>query len=107
MELSQRARLELKAEVFKALGHPLRMGIVEFLKDEEKCVSEIVKHVGTEVSNVSKHLSILKKARILDDRRDGMNVLYRLAMPCVIEVAACIEGVAIQKLEEQRSLLVA
>ncbi len=107
MQLNHRGRLQLTAEVFKALGHPLRLGIIEFLQDGEKCVCEIVKYVGTEVSNVSKHLSILKKAGIVSDRRDGMNVMYGLVMPCVVEFASCIEGVVIKRLEDQRALMVA
>ncbi len=39
-------RLRLKAEVFKAMGHPLRLGVIEFLRDGEKCVCDIVDHLG-------------------------------------------------------------
>ena len=60
----ERERLRLKAEVFKAMGHPLRLGIIEFLQPGEMCVCDIVTHVGTEISNVSKHLSILKKTGV-------------------------------------------
>jgi ArsR family transcriptional regulator len=97
----------LKADVFKAMGHPLRLGVIEFLQGGEKCVCEIVEEVGTEISNVSKHLSILKKAGILADRRDGLKMMYRLTMPCAIDFAKCVEGVVIKRLDEQRSAMVA
>ncbi len=100
-------RLRLKAEVFKALGHPIRLGIVEFLETREMCVCDIVAHVGTEISNVSKHLSILKKAGLVADRRDGLKIMYRLTMPCAIDFARCVEDVVIKRLEDQRSVLVA
>lgn len=107
MDMNQKGRLALKAEVFKAMGHPLRLGIIEFLQQGEMCVCDIVAHVGTEVSNVSKHLSILKKAGLLADRRDGLKIMYRLTMPCAIDFARCVEGVVIKRLEEQRAVMVA
>ncbi len=100
-------RLQLKAEVFKALGHPIRLGIVEFLGNSEKCVCEIVDEVGTGMSNVSKHLAILKKAGIVADRREGIKILYRVTMCCCLDFSRCIEGVVIQRLEDQRSIMVA
>jgi DNA-binding transcriptional ArsR family regulator len=107
MDMNQKGRLALKAEVFKAMGHPLRLGIIEFLQQGEMCVCDIVAHVGTEVSNVSKHLSILKKAGLLADRRDGLKIMYSLTMPCAIDFARCVEGVVIKRLEEQRAVMVA
>jgi DNA-binding transcriptional ArsR family regulator len=107
MDLNQKGRLALKAEVFKAMGHPLRLGVIEFLHSGEKCVCEIVEHVGTEISNVSKHLSILKKAGIVTDRRDGLKMMYSLTMPCALDFVHCVEGVVIKRLEDQRAVMVA
>lgn len=103
----EKEKLRLKAEVFKAMGHPLRLGIIEFLTSGEMCVCEIVEHVGTEISNVSKHLSVLKKAGIVYDRRDGLKIMYSLAMPCALDFARCVEGVVIKRLDQQRSAMVA
>ncbi|MCL5123077.1 MAG: metalloregulator ArsR/SmtB family transcription factor [Deltaproteobacteria bacterium] len=107
MNTSEKERLRLKAEVFKAMGHPLRLGVIEFLQSGEKCVCEIVEHVGTEISNVSKHLSVLKKSGIVTDRRDGLKIMYSLTMPCAVDFARCVENVVIRRLEAQRSFLVA
>ncbi len=107
MDENQKERLKLKAEVFKAMGHPLRLGIIEFLQEGEMCVCDIVDHVGTEISNVSKHLSVLKKAGILADRRDGLKIMYSLTMPCAIDFARCVEGVVIRRLENQRAVMFA
>ena len=103
----EKEKLRLKAEVFKAMGHPLRLGIIEFLTNGEMCVCEIVEHVGTEISNVSKHLSILRKAGIVNDRRDGLKIMYSLAMPCALDFTRCVEGVVIKRLDQQRSAMVA
>ncbi len=100
-------RLGMKAEVFKAMGHPIRLGIIEFLHHDEKCVCEIVDHIGTGMSNISKHLSILKKAGILEDRRDGLKMMYRLIMPCALEFSSCVERTVLKRLELKRSIMVA
>lgn len=100
-------RLRLKAEVFKAMGHPLRLGVIELLKDGEKCVCDIVEHLGTGMSNISKHLSVLKKAGIVTDRRDGLKIMYSLTMPCALDFIKCVEGSVVKRLEDQRSIMVA
>ncbi len=104
---SEKERLRLKAEVFKAMGHPLRLGVIEFLRDGEKCVCEIVDHMGTGISNMSKHLSVLKKAGVVADRREGLKIMYSLTMPCALEFARCVENTVIKRLEDQRSVMVA
>lgn len=107
MDPLNKEKLRLKAEVFKAMGHPLRLGVIEFLQGGEKCVCEIVEHTGTGISNISKHLSVLKKAGLVNDRREGLKIMYSLTMPCAIDFARCVEGVVIRRLEEQRSVMVA
>ncbi len=61
MATAQTGRLRLTAEVFKAMGHPLRLGVIEFLQGGERCVCDIVAHMGTGISNMSKHLSVPRK----------------------------------------------
>ncbi|MBI5572159.1 MAG: winged helix-turn-helix transcriptional regulator [Desulfomonile tiedjei] len=104
---NQKERLRLKAEVFKAMGHPLRLGVIEFLQNGEKCVCEIVDHLGTGISNISKHLSVLKKAGIVTDRREGLKIMYSLIMPCALDFMKCVEGTVIKRLDDQRSAMVA
>jgi ArsR family transcriptional regulator len=95
----------MKADVFKAMGNPVRLGIIEFLETGEKCVCEIVDHVGTDMSNVSKHLGVMRKVGIVADRRHGVKIYYRLAMPCALDFARCVEGVVLSNLEGQRSVM--
>jgi DNA-binding transcriptional ArsR family regulator len=52
MHQDERERLRIKAEVFKAMGHPIGLGILEMLSHGEKCVCEIFEYVGTDISNV-------------------------------------------------------
>lgn len=77
MAHSQNERPKLKAEVFKAMGHPLRFGVIGFLQGGERCVCEIVEEVGTEISNVPKHLSALEGGYCLQPQRRPHLRLYQ------------------------------
>jgi len=96
---------EKQAEVTKAVAHPLRIAILDFLKDGEKCVCDIAEHVASERSNVSKHLSIMVNAGILNCRKEGLKVIYRLNCPCILDFLTCVTGVLKQQAEENEKLL--
>lgn len=93
--------LELRAKVFKALGHPSRLKMVESLFEGERCVCELQAIVGSDVSTVSKHLNILKEAGILQDERRGTNIYYSLRMKCVAGFIGCVNDFLGQRLQEQ------
>ncbi len=105
MGTEERRRYEIQAEVLKALAHPIRMAILHFLADGEKCVCDIVTHVGTSQSNVSKHLSIMKGAGILSDRKEGLSVYYELRMPCALKFFGCVREIMEQQLAERSAAL--
>ena len=79
-----------EAEVFKALGHPTRLWIVRQLADGEHCVCEFVEAVGADFSTISKHLSVLKQAGVIEDDKRGKSVYYRLSCPCVLAMLDCV-----------------
>ncbi len=97
--------LELRAKIFKALGHPSRLKMVESLFDGELCVCELQAMVGSDISTVSKHLNILKEAGILQDERRGANIYYSLRMKCVANFLSCVEDFVGRRLEEQIKML--
>jgi ArsR family transcriptional regulator len=66
------------ADVLKAMADPTRLKIIHSLHQGELCVSDILAVVGGSQANVSKHLSVLKRAGIVGSRRDGLNVYYRI-----------------------------
>ena len=66
------------AEVLKAMADPTRLKILHSLHSGERCVSDILEVVGGSQANVSKHLSVLKRAGLVDCRRSGLNVYYRI-----------------------------
>jgi ArsR family transcriptional regulator len=79
------------AEVFKALGHPGRVIIVRELTVGEKCVCDLVEAVGLGWSTVSRHLSVLKSAGVIADEKRGLQVFYRLELPCVAHFINCLD----------------
>lgn len=85
-------RAKRKALVIKAMAHPSRLVIIDALGDGELCVGDLQKIVGSDVSTVSKHLSVLKNANIVDDRKVGLQVYYRLRLPCVAEFLSCVDA---------------
>jgi ArsR family transcriptional regulator len=78
-----------RADIMKALGHPVRVLIVEALTDGEKCVCELNRLADVDQSGFSRHLARLKRAGIVSDRRDGMKVFYRLETPCILKAFDC------------------
>ncbi|HBR93529.1 MAG TPA: ArsR family transcriptional regulator [Opitutae bacterium] len=79
------------SDVFKALGHPARVQFVKLLGEGEKCVCDLVESVDLGWSTVSRHLSVLKEAGIVTDEKRGLQVFYRLSLPCVSQFIACLE----------------
>jgi DNA-binding transcriptional ArsR family regulator len=96
-----------QAEIAKAIAHPLRIAIVDFLKDGEQCVCDIAEHIGSERSNVSRHLSVMVNAGILDYRKQGLKVIYALKTPCILDFFSCVVGVLKQQAKDNETLLAA
>ncbi|MFA7232331.1 MAG: metalloregulator ArsR/SmtB family transcription factor [Victivallaceae bacterium] len=93
MTESEKPFFDAKAKVLKALGHPTRLFMVEELARGERCVCELVKLVGADFSTVSKHLTLLKNAGIVQDDKRGQMVYYTLKVPCILRFMDCIEAV--------------
>jgi ArsR family transcriptional regulator, arsenate/arsenite/antimonite-responsive transcriptional repressor len=93
MNAKDKQRLQARADVMKALGHPTRLFIVEELAKAELCVAEMTELVGADMSTVSRHLSVLKAAGILEDERRGNCIYYQLLCPCVLDFFTCAQSV--------------
>ena len=85
--------MEARAKVMKALAHPTRLFIVDELSRGERCVCDLTEKIGADVSTVSKHLSVLKRAGIVLDDKRGVQVFYRLRVPCILNFFGCVEAV--------------
>jgi len=89
----RRPDYELRAKVIKAMAHPSRLQMIDALSEGERCVCELQKIVGADISTVSKHLSLMKTAGLVLDRRQGLQVFYRLRVPCILRFFDCVEAV--------------
>lgn len=88
--------IDRKVKVFKALADPTRLQILDFLKDGEKCVCEIIPAIGKAQSTVSKHLDVLHEAGILDRRIDGRRTLYRVRSQRVFDIIRAVESMVLE-----------
>ena len=104
MQAREREVLRARAEIIKALAHPTRLFIVEDLERSESCVAEITAKVGADMSTVSRHLSILKDAGIVQSVKRGAQVYYSLRVPCILNFFGCVEAVLRASAEEQVKL---
>jgi len=75
----------MQAEILKALAHPVRLEVLHLLGRREVPFGELQLALGITKANLSQHLAVLRKARIVTDRRRGVNALYRLAYPEIEE----------------------
>jgi ArsR family transcriptional regulator len=87
------ARYKAQARVLKALAHPSRLLMVEELSRSERCVCELAELVGAEMPTVSRHLSLLREAGIVEDDKRGIQIFYRLKVPCVMKFFQCVAAV--------------
>lgn len=82
---------EIKAEIFNALAHSLRLKILEKLRSGPCCVCKIIPYVRCEQSNVSHHLSILKRAGIVRSEKKGLKVWYEVTDKKIYEIIDLVD----------------
>jgi ArsR family transcriptional regulator len=105
MNAKTKARYDARAAVLKALAHPTRLFLVDELARGERCVCDLTRMVGADISTVSKHLAVLKAVGIVTDDKRGSQVYYALRMRCVLGFFACCEAV-MQEAAHGRAALV-
>jgi DNA-binding transcriptional ArsR family regulator len=97
-------RLRIVSEVFRAMGRPTRLGIIELLQEREMCVSEIAGHLGANVTSVSKNLSFLRRIGIVRDRKVGVMTYFVCAMPELGAFFGCVEGHVAQRTPDRHKM---
>ena len=75
------------------MAHPSRLAMLEALGEGERCVCDLQRIVGSDMSTVSKHLSLMKSAGLVEDRKEGLWVHYRLRVPCILQFMNCVDAV--------------
>ncbi len=75
-----------KAELFKALGHPVRIRILELLRSGERTVSDLQSQLQIEASSVSQQLAVLRSRQLVVGRKEGTSAYYRVSDPLVLDL---------------------
>ena len=96
---------EVKAELFRALGHPARVRALEVLAEGERSVGELAGEVGLEASHLSQQLGILRRAGLVTTRKEASTVFYAIRDPQLIELLAVARRMLISSLTHTRTLL--
>ena len=84
--------VELVAQRFRVIGEPMRIRILDRLRDGEATVADLTEHLATSQQNVSKHLGVLHQAGILSRRKDGTSTLYAIADESVLALCEQVCG---------------
>ena len=88
------------ARLGKALANPHRLEMLELLAQGERTVDSLATEIGLSLANASQHLQALRQAALVESRKDGLFVYYRLADPDVFELSKVIRSVAERRLAE-------
>jgi DNA-binding transcriptional ArsR family regulator len=96
----------LKAEFFRLLGHPARVRILELLRDqEERSVGDLQAALGLDSSGTSQQLTAMRRQGVLESRRAGTSVFYRVKDPRIFQLLAIAKQILTAQLEDSRDLL--
>ncbi len=96
--------VELQSRICHTLANPSRLQIVYFLDEGERNVTEIAEAVGLSMANASQHLAQLRQVGIVESRREGLNVYYRLASPRIKEACRILREFLAEHLVRQGAL---
>jgi ArsR family transcriptional regulator len=96
---------EIRAKIIKAMAHPVRLMMIEFLKKGEHSFSDVFDLFKLDKSTVSKHLLVLKEAGIVSSKKSGADMIYKLEVPCVTDFFSCVTAVIDSNVKKQQICL--
>src|SRR5487761_1373245 len=96
---------EVKAKLFRVLGHPARVRILELLREEELSVGALQAALDLDSGGTSQHLAALRRIGLVESRREGTSVSYRVEDERVFDLLAAGRDIITRQLSEQYSLL--
>jgi ArsR family transcriptional regulator len=96
---------EIRSRIIKSLAHPVRLMIVELLKEGELPFSKINDLFENDKSTVSKHLLVLKEAGVVSSKKSGTDMIYKLEVPCITEFFGCVTAVIENTVKRQQVCL--
>jgi len=96
---------ELKANLFRVLGHPARVRVLELLRDGERSVGALQAELGLDSGGTSQHLAALRRIGLVAARREGTSVFYSVEDTRVFDLLATGRELITRRLADQQSLL--
>jgi ArsR family transcriptional regulator len=96
---------EVKASLFRVLGHPARVRILELLRDGERSVGQLQAELELDSGGTSQHLSALRRVGVVESRREGTSVLYRVDDGRVFDLLAAGRDIITRRLAADQTLL--
>ncbi len=96
--------IELKADILKAMAQPTRLKILECLRKGEKCICEICPAIDGEQSNISRHISLMQKSRLVATRKDGVRVMVKVKDTKIFDVLDRVSQILQGQIKEQKRL---
>jgi DNA-binding transcriptional ArsR family regulator len=93
--------IELQSSYLKALAQPTRLKILHFLKDGEKCQCKIIPKMKEDQSNISRHLTYLRDMGILDSRKEGVSVYYKIRDKRIFRLLSLADQMIKAEIEER------
>ena len=105
MEPSDESFYEIKARVISVLANPKRLRVVELLGKSERTVSELAAELGIAQATASQHLAVMRKTGVVETRKEGNFVYYRLADPKIAEACAVMSRAIVDLLVSQQERL--
>jgi DNA-binding transcriptional ArsR family regulator len=95
----------VKAQLFRVLGHPVRIRILELLSNRERTVGELQAELDMDSSGTSQHLAALRQQGVLESRRAGTSVYYKIKDPRVTQLLAVARQILTSALSDSHALL--
>jgi DNA-binding transcriptional ArsR family regulator len=91
-----------RSVIVKAMAHPTRLLVMDVLTQGEKCVNELTNLAGCDVTTLSKHVALMRRAGLLQCEKRGVNVFYQIACPCFLEFFRCIDLIQTNQIHLKR-----
>lgn len=96
--------LKMTSELIKSLAHPIRIKLLKILSHGERCVCELVQKTGVEQSNLSQHLSLLKRQGIISSRKEGTRVMYSITNFAVLDLVKIAENILFEHIKNREEI---
>jgi ArsR family transcriptional regulator len=93
------------ADLCKVFSHATRLQVLNILREQEMSVSDLARELAVGIGNLSQHLNMMKQRRVLDSRKEGNNIYYRLANPRMVKAFDLIREILFEQLERESNLM--